>query len=329
MKRGLLAVFLTLLFILTMNFNIAYAGKSYICAFTNTDHAVEKNEIKKVDKPFSMVWFTDTQYYAESFPKIYDFLGDWFVQEYKKGAFGYVINTGDLVNVASNTNQWEVASRNLKKLDDANIPYGILAGNHDVINNGIDYSMFFKYFGAYRYKDRQWYRGSLNNNLNHYDIVSFGSHDFIVLYLGYSTNLKEETITWSNKVLKMNSNKTAILAMHEYLNSNSTLTKMAQTVSKRIVMKNDNVMMVLCGHNHGSARNIKTVTNSDGSTREVLEMMSNYQKAPHGGDGYLRYLNFHPASGTLCVVTYSPYKNNYNFFKKNEDSFVESMKLRN
>ena len=38
------------------------------------------------------------------------------------------------------TTQWVVADRNLKKLDEAGVPYGVLAGNHDVIIDGVDYS---------------------------------------------------------------------------------------------------------------------------------------------------------------------------------------------
>lgn len=328
MKRRILGLFLVTFLILATFCNTTFAEKATVNAFPNIVHAVGQDDVKNADKPFSMVWFTDTQYYAESFPEIYDFLGDWFVHEYKKGGFGYVINTGDLVNIASNTNQWEVASRNFKKLDDANIPYGILAGNHDSIINGIDYSMFSKYFGASRYKGKPWYGGNMGNNRNHYDLISFGHYDFIILYLGYGTEATKETIKWSNQVLKKYSDRNAILAMHQYLEGNTTLSKRAQKVFDSIVVKNNNLMMVLCGHYYGTIRNVKTVTNSDGSNRKVLELLSDYQKGPNGGDGYLRYLHFNPAIGTLRVSTYSPYKNKFNFFKDTEDSFTQSIKLK-
>jgi predicted MPP superfamily phosphohydrolase len=327
MKKSLLKILLISIILMTWQADIVNARHCDLGKFTNIACDVGKVKSKKAEKPFSMVWFTDTQYYAQSYPEIYDLLGDWLVAEHKKGTFGYVINTGDLVNNASDTDQWETASRNLKKLDDANIPYGILAGNHDVSMHGLNYDMFCKYFGVARYKNRPWYGGCMENNLNHYDLVSFGTHKFVILYLGYNTKLTEETIAWSNKVLKMNSDKNAIIATHEYLNSNSTLTEMAKAVFNKIVVKNDNVIIVLCGHNHGVARNIKKVTNSNGSNRKVLEILSDYQNAPYGGDGYLRFLSFHPASETLCVVTYSPYTKDYNFFDKKEDSFIESIKL--
>ncbi|WP_313562116.1 metallophosphoesterase [Ruminiclostridium cellobioparum] len=327
MKRRLLAV-LTAVFLMMNNYSdITFAQISDIRGVKSNSQTAEQGKRIINEKPFSMVWFTDTQYYAESYPEIFDFLGDLLVKEYKKGSFGYVINTGDLVNVASDIRQWEVADRNFKKLDTANVPYGVLAGNHDVSINGLNYQIYNKYFGKSRFKAKSWYGGNMSNNLNHYDLITLGGHDFIILYLDYSTNITEETIKWSNNILKKYSGRTAILAMHEYLNCNSSLTYVAHSVFNRIISKNSNVIMVLCGHNHCAVRRIKTVINTDGSTRKVIEILSDYQKAPHGGDGYLRYLNFHPESGLLQVVTYSPYKNKYNFFEDTKDSFTEKIKL--
>lgn len=101
--------------------------------------AMAQDEVKSANAPFNILWFTDTQYYAESYPDIFDKLGDWIAEEYKKGLFSYVIHTGDIVNVADDEKQWVVADRNLKKLDEAGVPYGVLAGNHDVIIDGVDY----------------------------------------------------------------------------------------------------------------------------------------------------------------------------------------------
>lgn len=295
--------------------------------FSNAALPADQKNVKGSSKPFTIVWLTDPQYYAACHPKIYDCLGDWFVKKYKKNDFGYLIVSGDIVNNASCINQWEVANRNYKKLDNAGVPYGILAGNHDVIMKGIDYRMFMYYFGASRYMNRSWYGESMDNNRNHYDLMSFGCHDFIILYLGFSTEATNETINWSNSVLKKYPDRTAMLVLHEYLDSNAELTQRAKIVSDSIVSKNNNVLLVLCGHYHGAQRKIKTIYNPDGTTRRVIEMLSDYQKGPNGGDGYLRLLNFCPDSGTLKVVSYSPYTKKYNYFGTGNDSFTETLKL--
>ncbi len=278
-------------------------------------------------KPFTMLWLSDPQYYSEDYPQIYDCLGDWFVKKFKRNSFGYLIVSGDIIDNASCVNQWEVASRNFQKLDDANVPYGVLAGNHDVRMNGLNYSIFKSYFGASRYIDKPWYGGNMDDNRNHYDLISLSSHKFIILYLGFGSETSLETTTWANSVLEKNPDRNAILVLHEYLNEDGEMTEKARIVSDSIVLKNDNVLMVLCGHNHGAQKKVKTVCNSNGTTRKVLEILSDYQNAPNGGNGFLRLLKFCPRSGTLKVSLYSPFTKKDSYFGEDIDTFTENIKL--
>ncbi|MEC0204435.1 S-layer homology domain-containing protein [Paenibacillus lautus] len=290
--------------------------------------AMVQDEVKSANAPFNILWFTDTQYYAESYPEIFDKLGDWITEEYKKGLFSYVIHTGDIVNVADDEKQWAVADRNLKKLDEAGVPYGVLAGNHDVIIDGVDYSYYGKYVGADRLKNNPWYGGEMDNNRNHYDLYSFGGHDFIFLYIGFGLEDTPETIAWANEALKKHADRIAIVGMHAYLESNGTLSNMAQSVFDQVIAPNKNVQLVLSGHYHAANRVVKTVTHPDGSSRQVIEMLADYQGGPNGGNGYLRLLKFDPTSGTLDVDTYSPYLDDYNFFDDAIEDFAEPFAFR-
>lgn len=284
--------------------------------------AMIQDEVEDPNAPFSMLWMTDTQYYAESYPYIWDGLGDWTVEEYQNGQFEYMIHTGDIVNVADSDEQWEVANRNLQKFDDANVPYGVLAGNHDAIIDGVDYSYYHKYVGADRYEDNPWYGGSMDNNRNHYDLLSFGGHDFIILYLGFGTEDTPETIAWANEVLEKHADRNAILGMHAYLEYDATLSNMSQTVFDEIIVPNENVKMVLGGHYHGVTKRISEIPNEDGTTRQVLEMLADYQGGPNGGDGYVRYLDFNPTAGTVSINTYSPILDDYHFFDPEDEEFT-------
>ena len=290
--------------------------------------AMVQDEVKNANDPFTILWATDTQYYAESYHYIWDGLGDWIVEDYNKGSFDYVIHSGDIVNVADSDEQWMVADRNLKKWDEAGIPYGVLAGNHDSIIDGIDYSYYHKWVGEDRYKNNPWYGGSMDNNRNHYDLVSFGGHDFIVLYLGFGLEDTPETIAWANEALQKHSDRNAILVMHAYLEYSATLSKMSQNVFDQIVTPNENVKMVMGGHYHGVATRVSELPNKDGSTRKVLEMLADYQGGPNGGDGYVRYLTFNPSTETVDVVTYSPILDDYNFFdEEGVDTFTADYQL--
>ncbi|TWT07579.1 metallophosphoesterase [Planococcus sp. CPCC 101016] len=289
------------------------------------------------DKDFSMVWFTDTQYYAQDYPEVWTSMTDWMIEEYKKGSYEYAMHTGDLVNEVLDEAQWKVADENMNRLDEANIPYGVLAGNHDVVidklNKTYDYTIFARYAGIDRFKDKPWFGEAMNDeNQNHYDLFSFGDHDFIFLYLGFGRDGSAETVAWANKVLKEHSNRNAIVGMHENINSLAQyVTDEARVVSREIVNPNENVKMVLSGHHHGANYRVKQIKNEDGSDREVLEVLANHQgnTAPDRGQGYLKMLTFDPTDETLDFVSYSPYLNDYDFdqFEQAKESFTANFDL--
>ncbi|MGB6406452.1 MAG: S-layer homology domain-containing protein, partial [Planococcus donghaensis] len=289
------------------------------------------------DKDFTMLWFTDTQYYAEDYPEIWTSMTDWMIAEFKKGKFEYAMHTGDLINRYEEIEQWEIAKTNLDRMDAANIPYGVLAGNRDVMPDRTqkiyDYSRFGQYAGVDRFKDKPWFGEAMNEeNQNHYDLFSFGDHDFIMLYLGFGKDGSQETVDWANKVLKQHADRNAIVGMHENINSlNQYVTDTARTVNREIVNPNENVKMVLSGHHHGANYRVKQVENADGTNREVLEVLANHQGnlPPDRGQGYLRLLTFDPTDETLDFVSYSPYLNDYDFdqFDPAKESFTANFDL--
>lgn len=139
---------------------------------------------------FTMMWFTDTQFYTQDNPEVWESMTDWMIEEYQKGTYEYAFHTGDLVQTVTKEEEWAIADENLDRMDAADIPYGVIAGNHDVVINtdpaGIktyDYAYYWKYAGADRFEGKPWYGGQMDNNRNHYDLYSFDGHDFIMLYL--------------------------------------------------------------------------------------------------------------------------------------------------
>lgn len=270
---------------------------------------------------FSFLWMTDTQYYSESFPKIYDLMTKWTVDHWKEKKFSYMVHTGDIVNNWNSKTEWENASKSMKTLDDARIPYGIVAGNHDVAYDVGNYEEYWKYFGRERYIKQPTFGGDLNNNRDHYDLVSVKGNDFVIVYLGWL--IDQKTFDWANSVLKKYADRNAIIATHEYLKPSKAYYGQGRWVYERLVEPNPNVFMVLGGHNPGVAYNVKKV-----GDRQVLELLSNYQNGPEGGQGFMRFLQFDLQNKQLFVNTYSPYLNKYNFFKPDEDEFVLPLNLK-
>ncbi|HSJ37798.1 MAG TPA: metallophosphoesterase, partial [Planococcus sp. (in: firmicutes)] len=281
------------------------------------------------NEKFRLLWFTDTQFYARDKPEVWSSMTDYMIQEYTNGRVEYVIHTGDLVNSSTNLNQWAVANENLDRMDAAGIPYGVLAGNRDIVNQTtgeLYYDNYFKYAGAHRFEGKPWYGENMDNNRNHYDLMSFNGHEFIILYLSHLTAQDEETVNWANAMFAKHSDKNGILAMHEYYDPGNFGTGVDKDIFARIVTPSENVKMVLSGHYTGSRHRVKNVTNSDGSNRTVLEVLSNYQGRP-GADGYLKLMTFDPATDTVDFDTYSPYLDDYNYFEDAYDDFTRPYKL--
>ena len=297
----------------------------------------------------TLIWNSDTQYYSrfEDLNQLYYDIANYTVEQYNAGNIGYYVHTGDLVdqtNVgdAVANSEFLIASKAQKILDDAMVPNGVVSGNHDVLHTEGDYKYYWKYFGEGRYKDFPWYGGSLNNNMHHYDLVSLGGYDFLFMYLGCYKETEADTIAWANAVCQAYPDYNVVICTHEYLlPSGAYSSDRSQVIWDEIIVPNENVKMVLCGHNTGVCDQIKQVGDSD---RYVLEILADYQFAELGvgpqhvlngctcdGEGYVRLMTFNNA-GQLVSTTYSPSAgahnvDPYNFYPSYADSFVYDLDL--
>ncbi|WP_074727506.1 S-layer homology domain-containing protein [Paenibacillus naphthalenovorans] len=273
-------------------------------------HVLVQDLIPSPDQyDFSFAWMSDTQYYSESWPDTYKTMTKWIADHAQEKKIQYVVHTGDIVDDFDQPDQWAAADASMKTLDDAQIPYGVVAGNHDVNHNEAVYNEYWKYFGRHRFENNPWYGGDLENNRDHYDLISAKGNDFIILYLGWQ--IDDQTIQWADEVLKKYPDRNAIIATHEYIAPGGFYAGQGEDLWKKLVSKNQNVFMVLCGHIHGVAYNVRHGDN--GNT--VIEMLADYQSGPQGGLGYMRLLQFDMKNNQLMVNTYSPLLDDYIYFE--------------
>lgn len=277
------------------------------------------------DYDFSFIWMSDTQYYSQSYPQIYQKMVSWIAEQKEQMNIKYVIHTGDVVDKADQEYQWIEADKNMKVLEDASIPYGVLAGNHDVGHQDNDYSKFQQYFGAQRFVNQSVYGGSYENNRGHYDLVSAGGNDFIIVYMGWG--LGEKEIDWMNEIVAKYPERKAILCLHEYLLVSNNRSPIADQIFEKVVKPNKNVIAALSGHYHDAELKVDAV-DDDGDgipDRSVYQMLADYQGAPEGGLGYMRLMQFDMKNNKLHIKTYSPYLNDYNYYdpavEKGKDEF--------
>ena len=86
--------------------------------------------------------------------------------------------------------------------------------------------------------------GSYQNNRGHYDLITVGGIDFIMLYMGWE--IGDEEIQWMNDVLAQYPERKAILNFHEYLLASGGMGEQPQRIYDEVVATNPNVCNGAC-----------------------------------------------------------------------------------
>ncbi|MFI7610624.1 metallophosphoesterase [Nonomuraea terrae] len=312
---------------------------------------------------FSIAHFTDTQYLSEGaveqetaeeravWESAYAGIVNWIKDNKDQRKISYVAHTGDIIenNIRKPADEamrrqvvgeMEVSSKQQKVLDDAGIPNGVIAGNHDNqsgTENGPD-AIYNKYYGPERYQDgsQGWQHAEYGgpwregDNQNHYDLFSAGGLDFVVVGLSYGVTREEAE--WADSVFKKFPNRNGILLSHDYLVPSTNPDGRGAGFSapdgsmlyKTVVEKNPNVFLILAGHEHGVGTNVKPKVGQVG--KGVVELLADYQFYTVSADrlglteiggynpddqlqfgaSFLRLLQFDVKRSEMSVDTYSP-----------------------
>lgn len=302
---------------------IRLQGKVNVQDYAN-EHVINvlvQDEIpSRDDYEYTFAWMTDTQYYAELYPEVFETEVHWIKNAVDDMNIQYVFHTGDLVNKITQEYQWNRADQYMGVLDEANIPYGVLAGDHDTgyhprhVN---DYSVYQQYFGADRFQDRSYYGESYKDNRGHYDLISVDGNDFIMVYMSWG--IGEDEIKWMNEVLSSHSDRKAILNFHEYLKNDGTRSALGENLFQEVVKPNENVFMVLSGHRKTAQKVDEIDDDGDGTPdRKVYQLLANYQSGPNGGNGNVTLFHFDTDEDKVYINTYSTYLNHYVRAPENE-----------
>jgi hypothetical protein len=261
---------------------------------------------------FTLAWESDTQYYNATYYDRQLDIHNYLLEERDDLNLQYMFHTGDIVDNAEDFAQWANADPAYRMLDEAGLPYGVLAGNHDVGHKDGNYTNYSTYFGASRFAGNPWYGGDYLDNRGHYDLITAGGIDFIVVSMGWDPGDPE--IAWMNEVLAQYPERVAIVNLHEYMLTTGGLGPIPQRIYDEVVATNANVKMVMSGHYHDAYTRIDGFDDDGDGTaeRQVYQMLFDYQGLPEGGQAFLRLLHFDNQTGQIGVRTYSPYLDQYN-----------------
>jgi len=292
------------------------------------------------DDFFSVVLLPDTQHYSSSYPEIFYKQMDWIVENKIPLNIQYVIHLGDITN-NNKEYAWEVADKSFKILENKGIPYSIVYGDNDMKNpdknyyDGIRHTEYLhKYFPVSRFdKPGSWWSGGFfdpGKIDNYYCLFNYQEYKFLIMNLELAP--RSSVLKWADTIIAQNASRKVILVTHDYLDRNGDRLNdlksfaldgrdkedklkgnNAEAVFKKLVLKNSNIILVLCGHKEGEFQKEVKIKKSDSSekSRRVFEILSDFQDEKlkgtdeKSGKGLLRVLKFYTEKNVITISTVS------------------------
>jgi len=245
----------------------------------------------------------------------------WIAANAKALNIPFTIHLGDVVDQVGKPDQWKVADAAMKVLEDARLPYSVLAGNHDVLND-VDYSVdpnsgtdatrtlanepYLQWFGTGRASRQATFGARDATGFHEYHVFEAQGQKFMVLSLSW--RISDAGIAWARQAIAKNPTLPVILVNHQLLNIGADGTSPLETdygkmLWEKLIRDNDQIFMTLNGHHHGAAH--LTKTNDFG--HKVEEMVVDYQMAYQGGNGLMRLYEFDLTHRQIKVLSFSPW----------------------
>lgn len=218
----------------------------------------------------------------------------------------FTTHLGDVVDQSDVEQEWQVADRSMKILEDGGMNYSILPGNHDLVNNGP--GEFNKWFPASRAQRNSTFGGRYTsaNSENEYHVFEAEGQKYLVLALGWRAD--DAALNWAQSVIDAHPDLPTILTSHEVNNIDGDGTTFlskdyGEHLWQKLIRRNDQIFLTIGGHHHGAGYNV--MTNDAG--HEVVNVLQDYQMAYQGGNGLLGLLQFDLTAGELDMTALSPW----------------------
>ncbi len=281
------------------------------------------------DSDFEVIALPDTQNYSTSYPATYNSQCQWVVDNKMSRNIQFVTHLGDLVNTATSASEWTKCAAAMDILT-GQVPYNACRGNHDM---GTYYTSNFGP-GAARWKTGgnycDWYKGASPSGNSSFQMITYGGRTYLFLNLdvdapGSLTDTATD-LGWAQAVINSHRGILTILSTHDLLaevgsNSNTgsgtgargpciqayVTGHSGKWIQDNFVFPNNEIFMVLCGHNFAQY-NLAPLNNAG---NPVHEIMIDYQTLPAGGNGFLRIMDFKPASKQIVSTTWSTTLNRF------------------
>lgn len=252
---------------------------------------------------------------------------NWIVANQDAMNIVFVSHVGDIVqrvHLVRPPTEWLFADSIMSGLDGV-VPYGAVAGNHDILNSGLFPFNYLIFFGPSRYAAYPWYGGSSPNELSHtqdfevrgdYGRYSF-THISMQWQLPGEADDPSTSLGWVQEVIDRKGRlRNILLTTHATIDTDGNFgtetfglpeENTPDEVRQELLEPNRHaVKLVFSGHYHSMNDGAAMV-----EVKTIPVMLSDYQSFAEGGSGYLRILTFIEGGGAggldrVQVQTYSP-----------------------
>jgi len=253
----------------------------------------------------------------------------------------YVGHLGDIVQNGENLTEWALAKDAMNTLLDAGIPHGTVMGNHDDIetpdlDHGETYiSNYLDNFGPQVFAGQPWYTDSSPSGGGNFQLLQHG--DQPIGFINFSIDQPQSEIDWASDIIESNPGAMFVLGTHRYMfdfkliagryDEEVNVTPLGtfrinndgpapgvvdpnfgQELYEQIVAPNHNVLMIHSGHFHSEWLRVNDLNTVQ---EHAIEMLTDYQDARNGGDGWMRIYSIDLENSTFTWDTYSPTLDEY------------------
>ncbi len=254
--------------------------------------------------------------------------------------------------------EWVNARAAMDILDATALPFGMSIGNHDYDNYSyksgnlplVSNVWWNKHFGSRStyFAGKSWYGGasddlSVNPGLSSYQTFSAAGKKF--LHISLELEPGDNAIAWAQGVIDSHTGYATIITTHSYLspppwgddnlplvepavrNAASYLVNSpggwndAAGVWNKLIAKNDQVFLVLCGHAwtptnaNGASKGENIRIDNNNAGHPVYQVLTDYQGntslGSGGGDGWYRFMQFDMDNNIIHFNTYDTYVKQY------------------
>ncbi len=267
------------------------------------------NQADPRDARFTIAVLPDTQYLFDedsTIPAPLEATFAWLIEHRAARNIVFLTHLGDVVEHGSDL-EVGFADRTFLGID-GQIPYSVLAGNHDIDGSLDDTrgpSAWLAAFGPDRFADSPTYAGSDAGGYNSYHILTAGGREWLIFALDWRPSATG--LAWAQSVIDAHSRLPIILTIHDFVSADddgqAELSENGELVWNELVRRNDQIFLTINGHWWPTGRMM--LTNDAGNT--VHSHISNYQDRYFGGAAMIRLYGFDLSRNVIDVETFSPY----------------------